>query len=344
MTFIDLRSDTVTRPSPGMRKAMYDAEVGDMQYDDDPSLNRLQERVAALLGKEAALWFASGTQANQVALLTLTQRGDDVIVSQEAHVVWHEAGGGGANAGVQFSAVGSGGLFTAEDMIAAIKPRLRSVFPMTRLVAVENTHNRMGGRVFPQDEIVRIVAAARAHDMVSFLDGARLWNVAAATRLSPATLAAPFDVVMVAMSKGLGAPGGSLLAGPRDLLDRAVRFRRLLGGAMRQVGFFAAAAEYGLDHNFARLAEDHAAAAAIGRTLAQSPRVTIAGGRVETNIVVAHLDANGPDAVAVVAAARERGVLIGAFGPRTIRAVTHLDVMPEECERAAHIVREAIDG
>ncbi len=339
---IDLRSDTVTRPSPGMRKAMAEAEVGDVQYGDDPSVNRLQERIAALLGKEAALWFPSGTQANQAALLVHTRPGDDVIVGQESHVAWHEAGGGAANAGVQFTTIGRNGLFTAAELTQAIKPRIHDIYSPTTLVVIENTHNRMGGLIWRQDEVISICTAAHLHKVGAHLDGARLWNVAAETGMSTAELAKPFDTVMVAMSKGLGAPGGSLLAGPRDLIDHAVRFRRRLGGAMRQVGFFAAAAEYGLDHNFARLKDDHESARMLGLLLAASPRVRLVADRVETNILVFELADDAPDAATIVARARDRGVLVNAFGHRKVRAVTHLDAPYDDCAIAGKVLAEVI--
>ncbi len=344
MTPIDLRSDTVTRPSPGMRRAMADAEVGDVQYGDDPTVNRLQERIAGLLGKEAALWLPSGTQANQVALLTLTRRGDDVIVAREAHSVWHETGGSGGIAGVQLTEIGDGGVFTADEFAQAIKPQNHDIYPPTTLVEIENTHNRMGGIVFPQAEVEAICALARERGIASYLDGARLWNAAAAAGDPLTTLAAPFDLVMVSMSKGLGAPGGSLLAGTRDHIQAALRFRRMLGGAMRQVGIFAAAAEYALDHNLARLGEDHENARALARQLAGSPRVRIAGGGIQTNVVIFDVlpGKRTADAFAVVAAARERGVLLNALSASRIRALTHLDVSGDDCRNAGAILLEIL--
>lgn len=332
---IDLRSDTVTRPTAAMREAMARAEVGDDQYGEDPTTNRLQERMAALLGKEAALWMPSGTMANQVALLVLARPGDEVVTAREAHAGWHEAGGAAANAGVQIVEVGERGVFTAAELDAAIKPAGLPVFPATTVVEIENTHNRAGGVVFPQDEVVRICALARERGLASFLDGARLWNAAVASGRSEAELVAPFDLVSVAFSKGLGAPGGSLLAGPRDLIQRANRQRRRLGGAMRQVGFFAAAALHGVEHHRARLAEDHANARRLAERLAGCAAVQLDLASVQTNIVVFHLKPGAPDAAAVVAAARARGVLLNAFGPRTVRAVTHLDVSAAQCDEAA---------
>jgi threonine aldolase len=342
-TAIDLRSDTVTRPTSAMRQAMAAAPVGDDQYGEDPTANALQERVAKLLGKEAALWLPSGTMANQVGLRTLTRPGDDVVVSRESHAVWHETGAGAANAGVQFTEIGEQGVFTAEAFVAACKPRNHVIYPPTTLVEIENTHNRAGGVIFPQEEATRICAAARERDIASFLDGARLWNVSIASRRSLAELAAPFDLVAVALSKGLGAPGGSLLAGSRALIDRAVRYRRMSGGAMRQVGIFAAAGLYALDHHLDRLAEDHANARMIAERLARCRHVRIDLAKAETNILVFGLAEGAPDAPSVVARAKERGLLIFAFGPRTLRAVTHLDVTREQCARAAEILVEAIE-
>ena len=343
-TPIDLRSDTVTRPSPAMRAAMAAAPVGDDQYGDDPTMNALQERVAALLGKEAALWLPSGTMANQVALRTLTRPGDDVVVSREAHAVWHEAGGSAANAAVQLTEIGARGVFTAEEFLATIKPRDHPSCPPTSLVEVENTHNRAGGVVFPQHEVVRICAAAGKLGVASYLDGARLWNVAVATGSAPSELAAPFDLVGVCLSKGLGAPGGSLLAGSRPIIARAIRHRRMMGGAMRQVGIFAAAGMFALDNNLLRLAEDHANARLMAARLAKSRRITLDLATVQTNILVLRLTSQAPDAAALVAKARAHGVLINSFGPRTVRAVTHLDVSREQCAWAADALAEIADS
>ena len=341
---IDLRSDTVTRPSLAMRAAIAAAPVGDDQYGEDPTVNRLQEHVAALLGKEAALFMPSGTMANQVALRVLTRPGDDVIVSRESHAVWHETGGGAANAGVQFTEIGVGGLFTAEDFLAALKPRGHVIYPPTTLVEIENTQNRNGGIVFPQEAAVQICAAARERDVSSFLDGARLWNAALASQRTPAELAAPFDLVSVALSKGLGAPCGSLLAASRELIHSATRYRRMFGGALRQAGVLAAAGLYALEHNVARLAEDHVNARALGERLAESTNVELDLATLQTNILVFRLATGAPDAATVVGRAKERGVLIFAFGPRTLRAVTHLDVSAAQCTRAAAILVDIIEG
>ena len=331
---IDLRSDTVTLPSEPMRAAMAAAEVGDDQYGEDPSVNRLQDEVAELLGKEAALFLPTGTMANQVALRTLTRPGDDVIVPWEAHVVLHETGGASANAGVQLSQVGTGGLYGAADFEAACKPRGHMIYPPTTLVVIENTHNRGGGRVFPQTDAVAICTAARRRQLASYCDGARLLNAAVATGSTPATLAEPFDLVSLSLSKGLGAPIGSMLAGSRAIIDTAIRYRRMLGGAMRQAGIVAAAGSYALRHNVQRLADDHANARLIADRLANCPGISLDAEAVDTNIIVFEVG----DAARFVADCRARGVLLNAFGPRSVRAVTHLDVDRGACERAAEVM------
>jgi threonine aldolase len=343
MDLIDLRSDTVTSPSPGMRQAMAAAPVGDDQYGEDPSVNRLQERIAELLGKEAALFVPSGTMANQIALKILTRPGDDVVVGEEAHIVWHESGAAAANSGVQFTVVGRGGLFTAANLREAYKPSGHIVFPPTTVVAVENTHNRGGGVIFPQAEAIAIGEAARALGLATYLDGARLFNTAAATGLSLAELAAPFDVVSVALSKGLGCPVGSVIAGRYAGIVRARRARRMFGGAMRQSGILAAAGLYALDHNMSRLVEDHANARLIAEQLAGLRGVRLDLATVQSNIVIFHMEKNGPDAAAIVERAQAVGVLVSAFGARTVRAVTHLDVSRDQCRRAPELLAEVIE-
>ena len=336
---IDLRSDTVTRPTDAMRAAMARASVGDDQYGEDPSTNRLQARVAELLGKEAALWLPTGTMANQVALRTLTRPGDEVVASRESHAAWHELGGAAANAGVQIHEVGQGGLFTADDLSQATKPRSFAIFPTTTLVELENTHNRAGGVVVPQALVVEICAAARELGLASFLDGARLWNASAASGVALHKLAEPFDLVAVAFSKGLGAPGGSMLAGRKDTIAVADRHRRRMGGAMRQNGIFSAAALHALDHHLARLPEDHANARVLAEQLLAHAPVQLDLATVQTNIVVFRLPPQlSVDAPTLCALARERGVLVNAFGPRTVRAVTHLDVNRAQCLHAAAVL------
>src|SRR5215469_4156098 len=336
--FVDLRSDTVTRPSAAMRRAMAEAPVGDDQYGEDPSVNLLQERVAALLGKPAALFVPSGTMANQIALKLLARPGDDVIVGQTAHMMWFEAGAAAANSGVQFTPVGRGGAFTADEFRAAIKPRGHVVLPPTTLVAIENTHNMGGGIVFPRQEAVAICAAARDAGVASYLDGARLFNAATASGSGLAELAQPFDLVSVALSKGLGCPVGSVLAGEAALVAQAVTARRRFGGAMRQSGILAAAGLYALDHNVGRLAEDHANARLIAERIAQMPGIQLDLSAVQTNIAIWEMAPGAPDAATVVANAKAAGVLISALGARAVRAVTHMDVSAEQCQRAAEVL------
>ncbi len=341
MQRIDLRSDTVTLPSDAMRAAMASAPVGDDQYGEDPTVRALQERIAALLGKEAAIFVPSGTMANQIGLKQLTRPGDDVVVGDEAHIVWHESGAAAANSGVQFTVVGRGGLFTAVDLRAAFKPPGHIIFPPTTLVAVENTHNRGGGVVFPQDDAVAICAAARELGVATYLDGARLFNTAVATGLSLSELAAPFDVVSVALSKGLGCPVGSVIAGRATDMVRAVRARRMFGGAMRQSGILAAAGLYALDNNIGRLAEDHANARVLAERLADTP-VEIDLATVQSNIVIFRVPEPLPDAATVVRRAQEHGVLVSAFAARTVRAVTHLTVDAAQCRHAADVLTKAV--
>ncbi len=342
---IDLRSDTVTRPTDAMRAVMARAPVGDMQYGDDPTLNALEERVAGLLGKEASLWLPSGTMANQVALRVLTRPGDDVLVGSESHSMWHEAGGAAANSGVQFTEIGRDGLFTAADVRRHAKPRDEPVLPLpsTTLVQVENTHNRHGGLVFPQAEVEAICATARELRLATYLDGARLWNASVASGLSLDALARPFDLLMVAFSKGLGAPAGSMLAGSRELIRAAQRHRRMLGGAMRQVGMFAAACDYALDHHIHGIAADHENARVLAKRLAACQGVSLALDRVQTNIVVFELDHPRLNAATLVARAREQGVLINALGPTKLRFVTHLDVDAAGCARAGDVLAAILD-
>ena len=339
---VDLRSDTVTRPTAAMRRAIAEAEVGDDQYGEDPTVVRLQEQVAALLGKEAALLVPTGTMANQLALKLYCRPGDDVIVGAESHAVWHETGAAAAIGGVQFTEVGAGGRFTADDFLAARNPRDHLLYPPTTLVEVENTQNRKGGLVWDRDELERIGAAAREHGVASYLDGARLLNAAVARGDDPAALAAPFDLVSIALSKGLGCPVGSVLAGTRADIGALVRYRRMLGGAMRQSGVLAAAGLHALEHNVERLAEDHMNARLIGGRLSSCAGVEIDLDALETNIIVFHLRDGAPDAATVVARAAERDVQVMAFGPRTVRAVTHLDVSRTDCERAAEALAEAV--
>ncbi|MBW2456770.1 MAG: low-specificity L-threonine aldolase [Deltaproteobacteria bacterium] len=338
----DLRSDTVTQPSPAMREAMAQAEVGDDVYREDPTVRRLEERVAQVLGKAAALFVPSGTMANQIALLYHCRPGDEVILGKAAHSVFYESGAPAAWSGALFEQVGEGGLFTAADVAAAIKPRAYYC-PRTSLVMVENTHTHGGGRVFPQTDVEAIAELARREGLGFHLDGARLWNAAAAVGRPVAELCAPCDTVSVCFSKGLGAPVGSAFCGPSPAIEAALRFRKMLGGGMRQVGVLAAAALYALEHNQERITEDHEAAQRLAAALGELPGVTVAP--VDTNIV--HVNLEG-DAARVAQCAEQRGVRIAAMGPGQLRMCTHLDVSgPGFDSCLANLVeahREALGG
>lgn len=335
---IDLRSDTVTRPTQAMREAMARAEVGDDVFGDDPTVRALEEEVARITGKEAALFVTSGTMGNQLAIATQTRPGDDVIVGEGAHPVYYEGGAGAALSGVQFGVAGRGGLFTADEMEAAVQPRVYWA-PRTSLVAVENTHNRAGGRVWPVAQMRAVAEKAHALGLCAHLDGARLWNASVACNVDVRDLCAAFDTASVCFSKGLGAPVGSALCGPRALVEEARRVRKRWGGAMRQAGILAAAALHALAHHRSRLAEDHANARTLAERLAGAKGVRVDPHSIETNIV--NIDLDVPAAARASQSARDAGLLINASGPARLRAVTHLGVTRADVERAADILIRA---
>jgi threonine aldolase len=335
---IDLRSDTVTRPTPAMREAMARAEVGDDVFGDDPTVQALEDEVARVTEKEAALFVTSGTMGNQLAIATQTRPGDEVVVGEGAHPVFYEAGAGAALSGVQFAAAGRGGFYSVDEMLAVVQPPVYWA-PRTSLVAVENTHNRAGGRVWPQAQAKDVAEKARAMGLATHLDGARIWNASIATGVAVAALCAPFDTTSVCFSKGLGAPVGSALCGPRKIVEDARRFRKRWGGAMRQSGILAAGALHALAHHRERLAEDHANARSLAQALARVAGVTLDLSHVETNIVNIDLDV---PAEAVTRAARDAGLLLNASGPKRLRAVTHLDVSRANVSAAAEILATAI--
>lgn len=335
---IDLRSDTVTKPTDGMRQAMASAEVGDDVYGEDPTVNRLQETVAALLGKKAALFVPSGTMANQLAIRTQAQPGEEVIAESNAHIVRYEQGAAGALAGVQLHwVVGDRGIMAPDQIEAAIRPKDPHSI-QTALICLENTHNSGGGTIYPLATIERIRAVASAHSIPMHLDGARLFNAVAATTLPPAAYAAHFETVSLCLSKGLGAPAGSLLmSNDVALIDRARRFRRMYGGAMRQAGILAAAGLYALEHHVGRLKDDHDNAKKLARRLQQIPTVSIDPQHVDTNIVIFDVIGHRLSPQALVAALKQEGVLINAIGGTSFRAVTHLDVSSRQIDKAGEI-------
>jgi len=339
---IDLRSDTVTRPTPAMWEAIGRAELGDDVFGEDATVLALEAEAARVVGKEAALFVTSGTMSNQLAIAVHTRPGDEVIVGEGAHVVFNESGAGPALSGVQFAVAGSGGFFTADEMEERIHPKVYWS-PRTSLVCVENTHNRAGGRVFPQETILEIAARARARGLGLHLDGARIWNASVKTGIAVDELARPFDTVSVCFSKGLGAPVGSALCASREWIERARTLRKRWGGGMRQAGIIAAGALFALKNHRARLGEDHEKAQRFAKRIAETAgaRVDVAG--VETNIV--NIDLEAPlTADAVAEAARPLGLAISPSGPRRLRAVMHLDVRAEDVDRAADILAEAIEA
>ncbi|MBH0196405.1 MAG: aminotransferase class I/II-fold pyridoxal phosphate-dependent enzyme [Nitrospira sp.] len=335
---IDLRSDTVTVPTDGMRKAMARAEVGDDVYGEDPTVNRLQEMAAALLSKRFALFVPSGTMANQLAIRSHTQPGQEVIVESKSHIVRYEQGAAGALAGVQLHWVpGERGIMSAEQVEAAIRPTDPHSIS-TALICLENTHNAGGGTIYPLATIEKIRAVAATHNIPMHLDGARLMNAVAATTLPPASYAQHFETVSLCLSKSLGAPVGSLLiSSDRQLIDRARRFRRMYGGAMRQAGVLAAAGIYALEHHVTRLTDDHSHAKKLARLLQQIPSVQIAPQHVETNIVIFDVINQRHTPAEIVTALKEQGVLINAIGGLSYRAVTHLNVSAKQIDEAGAI-------
>jgi threonine aldolase len=335
---IDLRSDTVTRPTHEMREAMMRAEVGDDVYGEDPTVIALEHEVARLTGKEAALFVTSGTMGNQLAIATQTRPGDDVIVGEGAHPIFYEGAAAAALSGVQFTVAGRGGFYTASELQASVQPRVDHA-PRTSLVAIENTHNRSGGRVWPVQAAQAVADRAHALGLAAHVDGARLWNASVACDVDVATLCAPFDTASVCFSKGLGAPVGSAFCGPRKLVAEARRLRKRWGGAMRQAGILAAGALYALGHHRTRLAEDHANARALAEKMARLEGVTVDLLAVETNLVNIDVDVPADD---VARAAKSLGLLITASAPHRLRAVTHLDVSRQQIETAAEILTQAV--
>ncbi len=336
LRLVDLRSDTITKPTPAMREAMARAEVGDDVFGDDPTVNELEAETASLLAKEAALFTPSGTMASQLAIRSQTEPGDEILVEANAHIYYYEAGAPAALSGVMCRCLeGQRGVFTAAEVEAALRP-VDPHFPRTRMVCLENTHNRGGGRIWPMDVIQAVAATARKHGLRLHLDGARLWNASVATGIAEATYAAPFDTVSVCFSKGLGAPVGSALVGSRSVIDRARRFRKMFGGGMRQAGVIAAGALFALRHHRARLAEDHANARRLASSLAGLKAVEMDPAEVETNIV--RFRVQGMPAERLVEGLRARGILVLAVGPETIRAVTNLMVSAEDISAATEAV------
>jgi len=337
---IDLRSDTVTKPTSAMRQVMAAAEVGDDVFGDDPTVNKLQEKVAELLGKEAALFVPSGTMANLIAILAHTNPGDEVIMEKESHTFNYEAGGAAALAGIQINPLpGDRGILEREQIEAAI--RMPNVHvPPTSLICLENTHNRGGGAIYPLEKIKAISQLAKERQLKMHLDGARLFNASVASGISADEYAKFFDSVMFCFSKGLGAPIGSIIVGSKQFINKAHRYRKMLGGGMRQVGILAAAANYALDNNIDRLAVDHAHAKMLATELAKIKGFNVQAEHVETNIIVFDVRESGYSVDEVLQKLRDNGILFIAFGPTLIRGVTSLEVSREDIERTIAVLHE----
>jgi len=340
---LDYRSDTFTRPTSKMRQALATAEVGDDVFAEDPSVNRLQERVAELLGKEAALFVPSGTMSNQIAVLVHCDPGDEFICESGCHIYNYEQGAFAQLGGVVARTFdGPGGLLEASQLVDAIRP-VNAHLVRTRLLCLENTHNMAGGRIHPYDQLVEVCDWAAEHNLVRHLDGARLMNAAVATGKPAAEWAAHFDTVSICFSKGLGAPVGSALAGDRGFIERAHRKRKCLGGGMRQAGILAAAAEYALEHHVDRLALDHAHARSLAEGIGCLEEIQLAEGNPDTNIVVFRIDPSLATAESFVAQLETSGVKMLAVAKDRVRAVTHLDVSPERVAEAVAAVRRTVE-
>ncbi len=335
---IDLRSDTVTKPTPEMREVMAKAPVGDDVFGEDPSINELQEKAAALLGHEQALFVPSGTMANQIAIKVLTRPGDEVLLEAGSHPFNSESGGAAVISSVQlYTLTGERGLLKPEQIEAAIRPDNIHYAP-TRLVCLENTHNRGGGSIYPLEKVSAIRQIAQAHGLVMHLDGARLFNACVATGLEPADYGKYIETVSFCLSKGLGAPVGSLICGSKPIIKEALRWRKVLGGGMRQAGILAAAGIYALDHHVDRLSEDHANAKFLAQGLAEKDGIEIDPSEVETNILifkVTHPRLNAPD---LADRLMRHGVLVLPMGTDQIRGVTHLDLNRADMERALAVM------
>jgi len=339
---VDLRSDTVTRPTAAMREVMASAPVGDDVLDHDPTTQALEEKTAAILGKEAALFFPSGIQANQTALAVHGAPGTEVLMEAGAHIFNYEEGAGAVLSSLQLRPVPTtDGILTADHVADGIRPP-SPYSHATSLIAVENTHNSAGGKIMPLETMEAIGEVARDRCLPVHLDGARLWHACVETGVDPADYAAPADTVMVCLSKGLGAPVGSLLAGPEELMARAWKVRRRLGGGMRQSGILAAAGIHALDHHRSRLGEDHERARRLARGAEKIPGIQVI--QPETNIVMLDL-VDGPfSAAQLLERLAEEGILMVPFGPRRVRAVTHLDVNDDGIDRAVHALRKLMGG
>lgn len=339
---IDLRSDTITRPTEAMRQAMAKAPVGDDVFAEDPTVNLLQQRVAEMLGKQAALYVPSGVMSNQLAIKSHTQPGDEVIVEKDSHIFNYETAAPSILSSVQLhTLVGQRGVLRAEQLAPAVRPSAYYM-PRTTLICLENTHNRAGGTIYPIEEIRKIRDFAKALGIRMHLDGARLWNASVASGIPVKEYARYFDSVSVCFSKGLGAPVGSALVGSEEVIQRARKFRKILGGGMRQAGIIAAGALYALEHHIDRLKEDHEKARLFAEKLADNPSLSIDSKSVQTNMVVVDISRTGKSTAEILEILKSKNVLLTDATYTSIRAVTHLDVTTEQVLRAAEIAASTL--
>lgn len=337
MKIIDLRSDTVTKPSPEMRKAMYEAEVGDDVFKEDPTVNKLEEYAAELLGKESALFVTSGVMGNQICLNVLTNPGDEVICERDAHIFNYESGSPAKLSGIQLLPIeGKNGIFSAEQVEPLIRPTSAYYMPRTKVIEVENTHNRASGAIWPLEKIVELKNLAKKYNLFYHLDGARIWNASVAKEISVKEYVSHFDTVSCCLSKGLGAPVGSIIAGTKEFIKEAYRVRKSWGGGMRQAGILAAAGLYALQNNIDRLKEDHNKAKYLAQRISENPNLEINLDLIQTNIILFK-----PFKMSVeegIKRCKEEGLLLSVGKIDLIRAVTHLDVSQKDIEKAADII------
>ena len=339
---INLFSDTQTKPTPEMRRAMAEAEVGDEQRGQDPTVTRLQEMAARMLGKEAGLFLPSGTMCNMIAIKVHTQPGDAILADRMSHILRAELGGAAFHSGATIDQLDGGrGVFTADQVLAGLK-RVSYYSPQVTLLCVENTHNYGGGTVWPLGRVLEVCDVARQHGLKAHMDGARLFNAAVAAGIPASDYTAPFDSAWIDLSKGLGCPVGAVLVGTNEFITRARRLKHVFGGAMRQAGIIAAAGVYALQHNVERLAEDHANAKLLARGLSHVRGIVLdPPGDPQTNIVYFDVRATGLNNVEFIKRAEQRGVSMSPIG-ELVRAVTHLDVSRADCERAVDIIQQAV--
>jgi threonine aldolase len=340
---IDLRSDTVTKPSEEMHKVMYNAEVGDDVFKEDPTVNRLEKYAAELLGKEAALFVSSGVMGNQLCLNVLTSPGDEVICEKDAHIFNYESAAPSLLSGIQlYPVIGKYGVITAEQAEEAVRPKSAYYMPRTKVIEVENTHNRAGGAIHPIENITELKKVADKNNLYFHLDGARIWNASVKTGISVSEYASYFDTISCCLSKGLGAPVGSLIAGNKDFISEAYRVRKAWGGGMRQSGILAAAGLYALQNNIERLSEDHEKAQIIANTLVSCSDVNVDLNSVQTNIIIFEVLTMSVEEAQKIC--KEKGLLVSIGNKKALRAVTHLDVSSEDVSTTVKILKEVFNG